>query len=79
MTDLDFPTPGMIPMEHLNEQVWYSYLHVDGSVHTKRYFNWADYKEVGDSDFCQYVTLLYCKNNVLSAQAEGIRLVRAHA
>jgi hypothetical protein len=35
---------------------WWGYLHVDGSVHVKRYFGPKDIAEAWQSDFVQDVT-----------------------
>lgn len=35
--------------------MWYGYLHIDGSVHTKRYFGQEDIQECSESDFVECV------------------------
>ena len=64
-------------MEISNDLTWFSYMHVAGTVITKRYFSWLDYQEVGDSDFCVAVTRLFSAVNSSDAAHEGSRLLRA--
>jgi hypothetical protein len=68
--------PGMIP-EDTPELVWYSYVDINGQLHTKRYLSWGDYKEAGDSDFVGFYTRPYIANHRDAAVAEGLRLIRA--
>ena len=73
--------PGMLgtdPELHLKGNVWYSYVHNDSTLHTKRYFDWGDYKEVGDSTFVCHVTILYEAEDREAACDEGVRLITAH-
>jgi hypothetical protein len=55
---------------------WFSYLHVNGAIITKRYLSWGDYKEAGDSDFVVMCTRIYSARDMLAAKAEGIRQIR---
>ena len=63
------------------DNIWYAYLHEDDTIHTKRFHDWGDYKEVGDSPFVTMVTGLFEANNKLDADLIGtgkLRRVRTH-
>ena len=83
MADKDFdyglPTPGMLgedPELHLR-LVWYGVLHVNGSLKVKRYYNWLDYKEAGDSDFTLWTTRMFEADSKEEAMAKAKGMVKA--
>jgi hypothetical protein len=69
--------PGMIPEDALPELLWFSYLHVNGTIITKRYLSWADYIEAGDSPFVKFITRIYEAPDSLAANAIGIKKLRS--
>lgn len=83
MTDKDFDY-GLPPKGVFGEEpdelglTWFSYLHMNGIVITKRYLCWLDYKEAGDSNFTVYVTRLFKADGSTAASKEGARLIQSH-
>ena len=78
MEDLNLTSaPGMVP-EDIDQLVWFSYLTVDYSYHTKRYLDWVSYQEAGDSDFVLFCTRPYAAASREPAVAEGKRLIRKY-
>ena len=53
---LNVATVDMILMiENMVKNLWWGYIHINGSVQVKRYFNPDDLKEARESDFTEIV------------------------
>ena len=69
--------PGMIPTtwDVPAPLLWYGVLHENGDLSVKRYHDWMDYKEAGDSDFTRHVTRIFEAPSSTYAIDEAKRLI----
>ena len=77
MSDLDFPTAGMISAEPDPNPTWYGYIDESYLLHVVEYHDWKIYQGAGDSPSILWSSRLFSAPSREKAYEEAERQARA--